>query len=316
MELQATSDRKLKSESNYERYNNIGEHEEVEDLSSFIYQLPVPKSKKKNGIMLELDACNGHWLIAAAAKKYVPVGVADNIDSAINALTQIRNHKAPGYIVVADEHELPFQRDLFDLVWRFSPYQASDRNAIEVFAERTSNVMAKSGILKISTRKMNAHQHAFDTHLTNVHTTIRSCFGSLDLNKTKEIIGTSRSLSSIASRTLAALSGYIPVINRFADSVFINACKEKGSPNFRIHHFLKHHWLRENLNIVYLLQCPISGGLVYLSKDANFIISDHGMVKYPVINGIPIMLRSAAIPTHSGTAVAVEDSHRALSSHK
>jgi len=315
MELQATSDRKLKSESNYERYNNIDEDVEVEDLSSFTYQLPVPKSKKKNGLMLELDACNGHWLIAASAKKYVPVGVADNVDAAMNVLTQVRNHKAPGYIVVADENELPFQRDLFDLVWRFSPYQESEKNGIDAFAERTSHVMAKSGLLKIAARKVYAHQHAFSKHLTKVHNTIRSCFGTLALKKIKENTGTSRNFGSIASKTLASLSGYIPVINRFADSIFINARKEKGSPNFRIHHFLKHHWLRENLNIVYLLQCPMSGGLVYLSKDANFIISDHARVKYPVINGIPIMLRSAAIPTQIETSLAVADSRRVLGSH-
>jgi len=48
--------------------------------------------------------------------------------------------------------------------------------------------------------------------------------------------------------------------------------------------------------VVYLLQCPISGGPVYLSKDAHFVISDKANVKYPVINEIPIMLEKAAIP--------------------
>jgi uncharacterized protein YbaR (Trm112 family) len=91
------------------------------------------------------------------------------------------------------------------------------------------------------------------------------------------------------------LSRMIPALNNFANSVYINAIKNAGTPNFRIHHFLKHHWLKQNLNVVYLLQCPISGGPVYLSKDSNYVISDLAKVKYPVINEIPVMLKKAAV---------------------
>ena len=44
------------------------------------------------------------------------------------------------------------------------------------------------------------------------------------------------------------------------------------------------------------MQCPISGGAVYLSKDSHYVISDNAGVKYPVINEIPVMLKTAAVP--------------------
>jgi len=295
MEITESRDRWQKTTREYEHFNNnIDEESSAEDQPAYIPELPAPKSKKKNGLMLELDASNGQWLIAASAKKYIPVGVANNLESGRSAYTQIRAHKAPGYVVVADEHELPFQHDLFDLVWRFSPYEASEKNCIDIFAETTSRVMAKSGILKIALEKK-SHGQTFSKHLANVHTTIRSCFGTLALKKNGQGNGTPTNIKKITTTTLAKLSKHIPILNRFSDSIFINARKEKGSPNFRIHHFLKHHWLRENLNIVYLLQCPISGGPVYLSKDANYVISDLGKVKFPVVNDVPIMLRTAAI---------------------
>jgi uncharacterized protein YbaR (Trm112 family) len=310
MELRESPDRWVKKGNNYERYQNVEECAEVEDHSSLTYQLPVTKSRKKNGLMLQLDACDGQWLIAASEKKYIPVAVAPSVEAARTALSQIQHHQSPGYIVVSDENDVPFQNDLFDFVWKFSPCIFNDTNEAETFAEAISRAMAKSGMLKIAFdsnairshhinghHKLNGngnsstkdlfHKNTFSRHFANVHTTIRGSHMHTNTSK--------RKIAQMTSQAMSVLSNYVPAISRFSDSVFINARKEKGSPNFRIHHFLKHHWLRQNLNVVYLLQCPLSGGPVYLSKDANFVISDRGKVKYPIINEVPIMLKAAAV---------------------
>ena len=88
----------------------------------------------------------------------------------------------------------------------------------------------------------------------------------------------------------------IPGLKYLSDSIYVKTEKTAGPQNMRINHFLQHHWLKDNLNVVYLLQCPISGGSVYLSKDAQFVISDKAGVKYPIKDSIPIMLKNEAIP--------------------
>ena len=296
MELKESTDRWLKA-GNFDEYNSLDEVAQIENGSAFTYELPAPKSRKKNGLMLDLDSRDGKWLIAGAKKKYIPIGVSGNLDSATLSLLNVRKEKTPGYVVIADINANPFQRDLFDLVWNFSPYNAN-QDSLHAFAETISQVLAKSGILKIAFDKKNQHQY-FQKHLAHVHRSVHTYFGEIALKENLQNGSASRKFTALGSMAIAYLSRIIPTVNNFANTIYINAIKNSGTPNFRIHHFLKHHWLKQNLNIVYLLQCPISGGSVYLSKDSNYVISDLAKVKYPVINEIPVMLKKAAIDLDS-----------------
>jgi uncharacterized protein YbaR (Trm112 family) len=243
--------------------------------------------------MLDLDSRDGKWLIAGAKKKYIPIGISGNLESATLSLANIRKDKTPGYVVVADINAIPFQCDLFDLMWSFSPCNAS-QDSLHTFAETVSKVLAKSGILKIAFDKKNQSEY-FRKHLAHVHRSVHTCFGQIALKENLQKPGAGNKFTAFGSIAMDYLSRMIPALNNFANSVYINAIKNAGTPNFRIHHFLKHHWLKQNLNVVYLLQCPISGGPVYLSKDSNYVISDLATVKYPVINEIPVMLKKAAV---------------------
>jgi len=319
MELTESRDRWLKTKGEYERFNsNIDEDPAAEYSARFICDLPTPKSRKKNGLFLDLDVTDGSWLIAATRKKYLPVGLCNNLRSATLCLANLRNQNVPAYIVVADANALPFQKDLFDFVWRYSPQRFTSIADISALAEKLSYVLAKSGIAKISFDNKASGKHEqlngkllndtispisfpqcknqFQQHLSNVQGSIQKCFG-VSLND--EPLRGAGNTRIAAARTMAWCSQYIQSLNHFSQSVYISATKNTGSPNFRIHHFLRHHWLNQNLNIVYLLQCPISGGPVYLSKDGDFVISDLASVKYPVVHDIPVMLREAAVDLDS-----------------
>ncbi|MEI2750079.1 MAG: hypothetical protein V9E88_15125 [Ferruginibacter sp.] len=51
----------------------------------------------------------------------------------------------------------------------------------------------------------------------------------------------------------------------------------------------------DNLNIVSLLHCPLSQQALTLSADKNFLLTADGKLKYPVVEGIPVMIASEAI---------------------
>jgi uncharacterized protein YbaR (Trm112 family) len=87
-------------------------------------------------------------------------------------------------------------------------------------------------------------------------------------------------------------------LQKFADSIYIKVTKNGNDKNAdAIEQFLKAHNAdpKNNLNIVYLLQCPITGENVSVSEDEQFVITSNGAIKYPVKNNIPILIRTEAI---------------------
>ncbi len=54
-----------------------------------------------------------------------------------------------------------------------------------------------------------------------------------------------------------------------------------------------------NTNLTRLLVCPISGGALYYDKNENYLISKVAKIKFPVRNGVPILLASEAKPLFS-----------------
>ena len=298
----------------------ISDHDETDAFQGIDNSLP--KSAKKNGLMLDLAPASGRWLIEASRKKYIPVGVSKSIDEAGSALRNMRKQHVNGYVVVSGKYELPFQADLFDLIWSHGQCSFSHAEELTSFVSIGHKVLAKSGRIKIavssdrdriakdesleSDLSLDKIEKIFHEHFSNVSTYIQTCFGTTP-TKTKWKRSSLAEKPRVAlAMAVSYLSKFFSSLNVFANSCFISSQKIKGPQNIRIAHFLRHHWLKENLNIVYLLQCPISGGPVYLSKDSKFVISDKAGVKYPVIEEIPIMLRRAAIPMERKSASEVE----------
>ena len=51
-----------------------------------------------------------------------------------------------------------------------------------------------------------------------------------------------------------------------------------------------------NSNLTRLLVCPISGGALYYDKNENYLISKVAKIKFPVRDGVPILLASESKP--------------------
>tara|TARA_B100000575_G_C22622772_1_gene386253 strand:- start:326 stop:538 length:213 start_codon:yes stop_codon:yes gene_type:complete len=51
-----------------------------------------------------------------------------------------------------------------------------------------------------------------------------------------------------------------------------------------------------NTNLTRLLVCPISGGALYYDENENYLISKVAKIKFPVRDGVPILLASESKP--------------------
>ena len=54
-----------------------------------------------------------------------------------------------------------------------------------------------------------------------------------------------------------------------------------------------------NTNLTRLLVCPISGGVLYYDKNENYLISKAAKLKFPVRDGVPILLATESKPIFS-----------------
>jgi uncharacterized protein YbaR (Trm112 family)/SAM-dependent methyltransferase len=288
------------------------------------YQLPVKKAQKRNSLMLDIGSGWGRWLVAASKKDYIPIGLDLKIDHARSVFKTLKHHHVNGYIVVGDLQDIPFQPDVFDLIWSFSVIQHTHHDKLVSCVEHLKRILAKSGKVKLEFPNKNGIRNKIkyghlenDMDMDSLHVRYYSISEYVDIFK-KQFDKVKVSIHSFLgigvleedlkyvswkNKPLVALSllstffaRIIPGFKYISDSVYVKTEKTAGPQNMRINHFLQHHWLKDNLNVVYLLQCPISGGSVYLSKDAQFVISDKAGVKYPIIDSIPIMLKSEAIP--------------------
>ena len=54
-----------------------------------------------------------------------------------------------------------------------------------------------------------------------------------------------------------------------------------------------------NTNLTRLLVCPISGGALYYDKNENYLISKVAKLKFPIRDGVPILLAAESKPIFS-----------------
>ena len=54
-----------------------------------------------------------------------------------------------------------------------------------------------------------------------------------------------------------------------------------------------------NTNLTRLLVCPVSGGALYYDKNENYLISKVAKIKFPLRDGVPILLASESKPIFS-----------------
>jgi uncharacterized protein YbaR (Trm112 family) len=101
----------------------------------------------------------------------------------------------------------------------------------------------------------------------------------------------------MSSLFMSKLTSIFPVLTNYSDSIYIKAeKKEKDSENFGRQSFFEAHKneVFDNLNVIQLLKCPNSGSDLTLDPTQTKVISKQAGIFYPVVNGIPILIKSEA----------------------
>src|SRR5882762_3164591 len=83
-----------------------------------VYELPV-RPVGGNKLMLDIGCGWGRWLAAGDNKGYIPIGIDLRLEFCRTARNVLKDMGRNGYTVVADLENLPFQNNMFDLIWSF-----------------------------------------------------------------------------------------------------------------------------------------------------------------------------------------------------
>ena len=290
------------------------------------YELPVKKVDK--GLMLDIGTGWGRWLVAGAEKGYIPIGIDLRFEFCQVSRQTLQNSGYKGYTVVADLKEIPFRDNLFDLVWSFSVIQHTHKERMLDCLNDIKRILAPGGFTKMEfpskggirnhsgPAKRNAataadynswvvryytiqeYKQIFNTIFGNFKYSNHSFLGIGVLKEDIKYVSFKNKLLCGISLAGSMLTKIIPPLKKYSDSIYVEAFRggERIKSNCLDEFYAAHqHNPLDNLNVVHLLQCPISGQALQVSSDRNFVVTTNGLIKYPVKENIPILVRSEII---------------------
>ena len=307
------------------------------DTIGKLQEYPIPEMPIGPGapdsLLLDIGNGWGRWLVAAANKNYIPVGIDIRHEFAVTARQTLQANGQNGYTIVADLQHLPFANDVFNVVWSFSVIQHTHFDRMMNCIKDIERILTENGFCFLefpnkkgirnrigpAAGKNNAafnswdvryyspdqYRIFFEQYFDNFSYVNHSVLGIGILPgdlayargmKNKAIIAASRALSKIAD--------VIKPMKAVSDSIYVKSTKRETQGDlykWKLLDFLTLHRQdpRNNLNIVPLLACPYSGDAVILSDNRQEVICVASGFAYPVKDGIPIMVREAARRLHS-----------------
>ncbi len=294
------------------------------------YPIPEIPVEHANGNDLLLDIGNGwgRWLVAAANKNYIPVGIDIRLEFCETARQVLQANGRNGYSLVADLQNLPFINNVFNVVWSFSVIQHTHLDRFTRCLSHIERILADNALCYLEFPNRNGirnrfgpaakpnssdfdswdvryyspaeYEKIFRVFFDNFKYFNHSVLGIGILpGDFKHAKGLKNKAIISASRTLSNLATLIPPFKSIADSIYVKSVKHGAADQVTIEakkSFISAHSLNpaDNLNIVHLLRCPVSGERVHLSDDRTEVISRIARLAYPVKNNIPIMIASEA----------------------
>jgi hypothetical protein len=297
--------------------------DKINKLKSYpVYDLPV-KPAESDSLMLEIGSGWGRWLVAGANKNYIPIGLDIHHHFCETCRHVLRDHNKSGYFVAGDLEHLPFTHGIFDLVWSFSVIQHTHIRKLRGCLLGISKMLHHQGFAKLEFPNKNgihnrvhlkeAEKTRDDYESLNVRyytleeydTIFREYFPFVKIENHSflgigivpedlKYVSFKNKLVCLASLAGSMVTNIIPALKNFSDSVYVIARNNQNKNVTAINHFLALHHRNpaDNLNLVPLLKCPISGLPLQLSDDRQQLIA--GNISYPVKNDIPILLRGSA----------------------
>lgn len=290
------------------------------------YELPV--AKVPSGLMLDIGNGWGRWLVAGAKKGYIPVGADIRLEFCKVARETLQAQGLNGYTVVADLKDLPFADDVFDLVWSFSVIQHTHKNRLLSCLKHIKRILKPGGYTKLEfpnkngihnyfgpAKKFASVANDYQSWEVRYYTTgeyrqmfmeifnrfsysVHSMLGIGVLKEDLQYVSVKNKLLCGISLIGTALAKIITPLKTICDSIYIVSGKEKKeaalSPALKKFMEAHHQNPANNLNIVHLLQCPITGEPLEINAESGNLLTCGKGFMYPVVDGIPIMIACEA----------------------
>ena len=309
--------------------NGIHFIDSIGTLSEYpIPEIPVEYARATGDILLDIGNGWGRWLVAAANKDYIPVGIDIRLEFCETARQVLRANGKNGYSLVADLQNLPFLNNVFNVVWSFSVIQHTHLDRFTRCLSHIERILVDNAYCYLEFPNRNGirnrfgpaakpnnsdfeswdvryytpeeYEKIFRIFFDNYRYENHSVLGIGILpGDAKYARGLKNKLVISASRVFSNLASLVPPIKSIADSIYIKSVKHGKADNGvrdAIDKFHSGHARNpaDNLNIVHLLRCPATGGAVSLSEDGTEVISQFAHLAYPIKNSIPIMIASEA----------------------
>jgi uncharacterized protein YbaR (Trm112 family) len=141
------------------------------------------------------------------------------------------------------------------------------------------------------------YKDVFNLFLRNFSFTAHSFIGIGILPEDLKYVSKKNYIPVLVSVILTRLANRFKHFSRFADSIYINASKKDESQDADISEFLKSYFSDsfDNLDILQLIRCPISGKPMVINEDRTKALVPEAGIYYPIIDSIPIIIKSEAI---------------------
>lgn len=291
------------------------------------YELPV--GRVSNGIMLDIGQGWGRWLVAGSEKGYIPVGVDLRLEFCQVARQTMSARNVNGYTVVADLQNLPFQDQVFDLVWSFSVIQHTHKHRMLACLEHINRILKNTGFAKLEFPNKNGihnyfgpakkfasvandfnswevryytpgeYMDFFKAIFSEASIDIHSFLGIGVLKEDLKYVSVKNKILCMASLAGTSIAKVIRPLIRVADSLYITAHPAHKSikQTSHVQDFLHAHQLnpKANLNVVHLLKCLVTGDKLVFDANRNLLINESKTIGYPVIDHVPIMIESEIV---------------------
>ena len=289
-----------------------------------VYKLPVKMVQGKK-IMLDIGCGWGRWLVAGCNAGYIPIGLDIRLEFCKTNRRVLFDQKKQGYSIVADLENIPFRENVFDLVWSFSVIQHTHVERLKNCIQHINRILANDGFTylefpnskgirnrfgvvqdsagKDDYNSWNVRYYSpkeyeimFNEFLSHFSYANHSFLGIGILPEDLKYVSLKNKIICTMSLVGSFFADIIPGLKNFSDSIYIRASKKEAydsaESNEALLNFLRLHNENptDNLNVVSLLQCPLTSQPLSLSDGKNKLINQQEGFFYPIVDNIPIMI--------------------------
>jgi uncharacterized protein YbaR (Trm112 family)/ubiquinone/menaquinone biosynthesis C-methylase UbiE len=283
-----------------------------------IPDIPIPPSQ--GGLLLDIGAGWGRWMVAAAKRGYVPVGIDIKHGPAAAARRVTQLHGFEGYSVVADLGRLPFADGVFDRVFSYSVIQHTHRDRARACVGHVHRILKTGGgcTLEFPISEGLGHRLRGDTHRAAgdddwsswsvrlyTRAELEALFAPVFGNFATEVdcyfgIGVQWSDVDVlpwyfrpipaVSEALRLASKSVEPLARLADSLYVVANKTAKVTD-RAPTIAR---TGSNLDVLAILRCPVSGTALEHDRGRSELVSRAAGLAYPIVDDIPNMIPEEA----------------------